>query len=234
MMRITVALKEPVLCRLAAAVAAIGVLASAPALAEVRFLSPGSGEALSPGTIVEVRWTSLCGAAREGRLDESELVLSLDGGRTFPVRVSPELRACASRFLWKVPALPADHARLALRAGAEERDETEAIEVLTSDFRILPDPDGRVEELRRRTAEMWTPFDPSALTAEDLLEQALSAARSEIGVPTALPEAAMPTPSTAPRPGGAANRTSIARVDPASRVSSSSARPAGGHTPLRL
>ncbi len=164
-----------------------------------QFLTPGAGEALAPGAIVEVRWPpSLCAPHSElgeGReIDEAEIVLSLDGGRTFPIRVTPELSPCASRFLWKVPALATAHARLALRAGADDRSETESIEILSAEFRILADPDGRVEQLRRHVAEWWTPVDPGWLGTEGFLERTMGAGREEISLPTGLPEAGAPTP----------------------------------------
>jgi hypothetical protein len=215
--------------------AALAALAPASrALAGDGFLSPGSGESLAPGSIVELRWTSLCSAAPGRDIDEAEIVLSLDGGKTFPIRVTPDLNPCTARYLWKVPALPAAHARLALRAGADERDATESIEVLSADFRILPDPDGRVEQLRRRAAEWWIPSQPAALSAEDLLERTMSAAREEIGLPTLLPEAAIPTSPSALRPSRAATQAAPARLQAAAFLAQSPARHAGSPTPLRL
>lgn len=224
--------------RSAALLTALAALVPASrALAGDGFLSPGSGEALAPGSIVEVRWTSLCSASatKDREIDEAEIVLSLDGGRTFPVRVTPELKPCAARYLWKVPALPSAHARLALRAGSEERDATESIEVLSPDFRILPDPDGRVEALRRRASEWWVPAQPAVLSAEDLLERTMSAARDEIGLPTALSDAAIPTSSSiAIRPERAAAHAAPARLQTAASSVQPPARSAGAPTPLRL
>jgi hypothetical protein len=224
------------LWQLAAYSAVLGFLAPArPASGEERFVAPAAGEVLSPGAIVDVRWTSPCSAPVERKVDEAELVLSLDGGRTFPIRVSPELKACASHFLWKVPALPAAHARLALRTGSEERDATETIEVLSADFRILSDPDGRVEQLRRRAAELWTPSDPALMTADDLLEHSVSGARHEVGNSAALPEAAMPaSPSGAIRPERAATYLEAAGFGQTARAFPALARSAGAPTSLRL
>jgi hypothetical protein len=220
-----------------AALVGLSVLSGSPALlASTPFAAPSAGESLSPGSVVELRWTSPCDDLRRRNLDEAELVLSLDGGRTFPVRVTPELNSCATRFVWTVPALPAAHARLALRAGAEERDASEALVAVSADFRILPDPDGRVEQLRRRAAEWWTPSRPPAATAEDLLERTFAPARPRVSTPFALPEAF--APPTGP---------SAARLEPAANLIASStprvlaavdrpfaARSAGAPTPLRL
>ena len=222
--------------RSAALAAGLAVLAPvARAEATDGFQSPARGESLAPGSIVEVTWTSLCSTAQGRDIDEAEIVLSLDGGKTFPIRVTPELKPCTAKYLWKVPALPAAHARLALRAGADERDATESIEVLSADFRILPDPDGRVEQLRRRAAEWWVPSEPAALSAEDLLEQTMSAAREEVGLPTLLPDAAIPTSSpSALRPSRVAAPAAPSRLQAAALLVSVPARGAGAPTPLRL
>jgi hypothetical protein len=147
-----------------------------------RFLSPARGEALAPGAIVEVRWTSFC-AGRTGRIDEAEIILSLDGGLTFPIRVSQELDPCETRFLWRVPMLATGRARLALRTGSEGFGETERIALTSADFRILSDLDGRVQELYRRAAEWWTPPEATFLTAEDLFGGAMSSAAGRILAP---------------------------------------------------
>jgi hypothetical protein len=220
-----------------AAVAALSALAGAPiALASSPFVAPSAGESLAPGSVVEVRWTSPCDDLRRRDLDEAELVLSLDGGRTFPVRVTPELKSCSTRFVWTVPALPAAHARLALRAGAEERDESEALVAVSSEFRILPEPDGRVEQLRRHAAEWWTPSRPPVATAEDLLNRSFAPARPRVGAPFTFPDAfAPPSGPTAARLERAT--TPIASSTPHSLAvldRSFVARCAGAPTPLRL
>ena len=202
-------------------------------------ISPGSGEALAPGAVVEVRWASLCDAmARPGEkreIDEAEVVLSLDGGRTFPIRVTPELRPCATRFLWTVPALPTVHARLALRAGSEERDATETLEILSGEFRILADPDGRVEKLRRHVNEWWIPPPPVALTAEDLLDRMMSPANGQIAAPVTSFDAALPTtPLSTFRPSRRAAFGLVAVSASGFTDTSSPTRPTGSSTPLRL
>ncbi len=159
-----------------------------------RFLSPSPGESLAPGAIVEVRWASLCQPdGRRAERDEAEIILSLDGGLTFPVRVSSRLSPCETRFLWRVPMLATGRARLAVRSGTEGFGRTERIAFVTGDFRILSDLDGRVQELYRRAAEWWTPPEATVLTAEDLFGGAMSSAEGrmlaacvthEIGAPS--------------------------------------------------
>src|SRR5262249_53176639 len=88
-------------CGIRAAFACAAMLVSAAASAHGKdmFVSPSAGEALSPGAIVEVSWEPICRVAGTPQIDEAEIVLSLDGGRTFPMRVSPELKPCTSKYL---------------------------------------------------------------------------------------------------------------------------------------
>ncbi len=51
-------------------------------------------------------------------VDEMEVLLSLDDGRTFPVRVTREIAAGECRLRWKVPAFATASARLRVRFGA--------------------------------------------------------------------------------------------------------------------
>jgi hypothetical protein len=222
--------------RRAASAAALCVLAAVPAArAASPFAAPAPGESLAPGSIVEVRWASLCGDLRHRGLDEAEIVLSLDGGRTFPIRVTPELSLCSTRFLWTVPSLPAAHARLAVRAGDDERDATETLEIVSADFGILPDPDGRVEQLRRRSAEWWTPSVPPAATAEDLLEHSMSPAHPLVATPFALPEASMaPEGPSSIRPEPVASAAMPILYASSARRRPTTSRTAGASTPLRL
>jgi hypothetical protein len=50
-------------------------------------------------------------------VDELEILLSLDDGRTFPVRVTREIGAGERRVLWEVPAMATGAARLRVRFG---------------------------------------------------------------------------------------------------------------------
>ncbi len=121
-------------------------------------LSIASGASLlEPGSRVLVSWPA--GTPGLG-FDEMELVLSVDGGRTFPVRVTRRIAPSDGGFswMWVVPSLPAPHARLALRAGVDERDEDETVVGLSEDFAIA-DPGqgvGGFQELFRVGAEERT------------------------------------------------------------------------------
>jgi hypothetical protein len=101
---------------------------------------------LEPGSTVLVAWPR--DPARVG-FDEMELVLSVDGGRTFPVRVTRRIAPADVAYPWSVPSLPAAHARLALRAGLVEEGEAEAIVAISPDFAIAPLWGRGAEELFR-------------------------------------------------------------------------------------
>ena len=57
---------------------------------------PGS-QTLQPGQVIVLEWTSV------QEVEELEILLSLDGGRTYPIWISPELAPGDRRFVWHVP-----------------------------------------------------------------------------------------------------------------------------------
>ena len=69
------------------------------------------------GDTIDLAWTRPA-----GEVEEFEVVLSVDGGARYTIRVTPELARYREHFTWKVPAIDAAHARLSVRYG-EERDE---------------------------------------------------------------------------------------------------------------
>lgn len=125
------------------------VHASLPARAS-NFTSPEARARLVAGTAVDVAWMpSRVPAAAE----EMELVLSIDGGRTFPVRVTRELEARSTGVAWRVPNLPSAEVRLALRADLEGHEQ---ILFLSPEFTILADPMARLDLLVAHEGELWT------------------------------------------------------------------------------
>jgi hypothetical protein len=239
------------LARAAFALLAGCALLNAPLRADERstpepFASPARGEILAPGALVEVRWNAECEAgdrdedferdrdAEDGREEnEAELVLSLDGGMTFPIRVSGELSPCASRFTWRVPALPTTQARLGLRTGENERDEEERIEVVSAAFTILLDPERRPETLYARGGEWWIPEAPARRGAEDGLRQTLQGAPTQIGLPVACTDAAAPPAPALPRPSARSARLLAAHAPTLEPSPLSLASAPSAPTPLR-
>lgn len=86
------------------------------------------------GEVVTLRWT-----VRGGAPEELELLLSLDDGRTFPLRVSPQLEGHQRVYRWRVPDVVASAARLRARMGDEQGE----VDGPPSEaFRIEPSDDG--------------------------------------------------------------------------------------------
>lgn len=112
-----------------AAVLAGLALAAAPAEAKrlhlpapdraVRWLAPVAGASLPSGGSVRVAWEPGPAFARLGDVHEWELFLSLDGGRTWSVRLTPHLALERRDLAVELPDLPVPSARLLLRIGDE-------------------------------------------------------------------------------------------------------------------
>lgn len=81
------------------------------------FLQPRGGQVLQAGQWVEVVWTPL-----PPQVEEFEILLSLDDGASFTVRLTPQLDPAIRVFHWRVPNLPTRQARLQLRIGIDHRE----------------------------------------------------------------------------------------------------------------
>ncbi len=123
----------------------IGLLSAAllSAASPVNELS-APGPNLEPGDRVTLSWTA---PELEAGDDEMELVLSLDGGATYAIRVTGRIPAGSSSWAWRVPLLPTMHARLALRAGRDEDDESERLVLVSRPFAIGATPGAAPEPL---------------------------------------------------------------------------------------
>jgi hypothetical protein len=136
--------------------AEVGQAANAPVL-----VSPKAGAEVVAGTVVPIVWRGLQGGlvCPRGMVSEQEIFLSVDGGKTFPYRLTQQLKRpfkplAAATFQWRVPNLPTDEAVLNLRYGCQASAATcLAIgEVegqspqLRSQFRIVAAP-GPIEEV---------------------------------------------------------------------------------------
>lgn len=73
-------------------------------------------DTLRAGDVVVVTWSP------SPRIEECELLLSIDGGRRFPLRISPELEGDAHRYEWRVPNLAVRDAHICLRARVHGRE----------------------------------------------------------------------------------------------------------------
>ena len=107
---------------------------------------------VTAGQTVVLRWSKLPAEA-----EELEIVLSLDGGGSYHVRVSPELEAREREYRWRVPDLPTRHARLMLRMGGEEGERAGA---LSREFLIVHAEGAPRPELGFHEGQFWTGLDP--------------------------------------------------------------------------
>lgn len=114
--------------------------------------SPGRVEApaaeLFAGSEVDVSW---CAVPREAR--EMELFLSLDGGVSYPLRLTPQLAPGVERLRWRVPNLPTAAARLRLRVGIPGLGEVDAEP--SPVFRIIAQGVAPPAPVVLRGGELW-------------------------------------------------------------------------------
>ena len=110
--------------RLACFLAPLALLAAGEAAASPppRLVAPVAGRELTAGSLVAVEWE---GQPPLAEAEEWEAFLSLDGGRTHPLRITPHLDLSVRRFTFRVPPFPTRNARFLLRFGDERHHEVE-------------------------------------------------------------------------------------------------------------
>lgn len=115
---------------------------------KISMLLPKAGEAFSPGQKVKIVWKVDLSPKINLSWCEQEIFLSIDGGKTFPYRITPELSPSLRDYVWTVPNLPTDKAVLDIRFGSEfSQNRFEKSKPQTQMmFRILPSP-SNVEEI---------------------------------------------------------------------------------------
>ncbi len=167
------------------AVLAASVLAAPlPAQAgrdEGRILSPSDGESLVAGQAFEVRWSPL-----PADVEEMEFLLSVDGGRFFPFRLTPRIDPRSGSFVLSVPRIDAASARLRIRFGRNGREiDGES----SATFSILDSPLIPPAPFLRRDGEWWiardgrVPPPPSGISGSATLEAARDAA-AQVALPS--------------------------------------------------
>ena len=86
----------------------------------VTLISPTAGQVLYPGQKVRVEWqTSIPNPIHWPSCEEMELWLSLDGGYTYAVQITPSMDPRTAFFYWIVPNTPTNSALLDIRFGCE-------------------------------------------------------------------------------------------------------------------
>ncbi len=86
---------------------------------DVRLIEPAAQIELRAGSTASLAWEATDTPAS---VEEWEAFLSIDGGLTHPIRLTPHLDRSIQRFTWVVPSLPGAEATLLLRFG-DEHDE---------------------------------------------------------------------------------------------------------------
>jgi hypothetical protein len=175
-------------------------LGSVPgALADVpRLRGPAVGDRLEPESLVEISWSLDRFPSGD---DEWELVLSLDGGRSFPVRVTANLDPATRRVLWRVPALPTDQARLAVRTGSDGEPSEEVPRLIGPSFVIAASVRAPVEELFAVRSEWRTREALTGNSARDSATDLRGAAPDGIYAGSVSEAAALSRSSSAALPG---------------------------------
>jgi hypothetical protein len=125
--------------------------ASATAEIPLRLLAPAGGAVLQAGATATLEWAPLADPAGQERWEEWEAFFSLDGGATYPFRVTPHLDRELRRVTFKVPRFPTRNGRLLLRVGDERR---ELAFELPQRFTIAVPPESRGS---------WLDFHPTTL-----------------------------------------------------------------------
>lgn len=100
------------------------VASAAAAAAPVELTAPRQGTAWLPGATAEVAWKTVGSgfAGLEAPVEEWEAFVSVDGGLSYPFRVTPHLDIDLTRFRFPVPPVASDDVRVLLRFGNERRE----------------------------------------------------------------------------------------------------------------
>jgi hypothetical protein len=79
-------------------------------------ISPSAGQVLTPGQVVRIQWKSNFPGV-DVSMCETELLLSLDGGKTIYSRLIESRNPTVQYFDWTVPNTPTNQAVLDIRFG---------------------------------------------------------------------------------------------------------------------
>jgi hypothetical protein len=97
--------------------------------------TPWKASAAIAGNRLNVFWDSCPSGAREW-----EAFLSLDGGRSFPLRVTPHLSTTIRAFSWPIPWVVAENAKLRIRFGDGSSDREYDV---PGEWSLVPSRDSR-------------------------------------------------------------------------------------------
>lgn len=95
----------------------------------VTWLEPVDGAVVEAGSAIRLAWQPGPDFAQVAWAHEWEIFLSVDGGRTFPRRITPHLDLTRRSVSVEAPLIPAADVRLLLRVGNERREFEQALEI---------------------------------------------------------------------------------------------------------
>ena len=81
-----------------------------------RLISPKAGEVLTPGKVVRIEWTANFPGV-DLSMCETEVLLSIDGGKTIHMQITEQRNPNVQYFDWLVPNMPTNQAVLDIRFG---------------------------------------------------------------------------------------------------------------------
>ena len=82
-------------------------------------ITPRTGQVFYPGQQIRIEWKDTFPSVRYFNGCEMEVWLSLDGGRPFPMCITPILNPKSTSFDWTVPNTPTNAAVMDIRFGCE-------------------------------------------------------------------------------------------------------------------
>ena len=146
----------------------------------VRVVLPDGSRSVAAGRFVEVRWQGL-----PDEVDEMELLLDIGGRTAQRLRLTPQLVATTRFYLWEVPNLPADDARLRLRWGWKGVE----VDGPSSDpFAIHFDAKAPLDSVCFRSGEWWIADHFSTVDRPENGVESSLATQVEEHQPAATPE----------------------------------------------
>jgi hypothetical protein len=130
--------------------------------------SPVNGQQAAAGSLLEISWDADPRALAGRDIEEWEAFLSLDGGRSYRLRLTPHLDVKSRSYSWRIPADLTGEARLLLRVGDERDEYSHEPGIL---FAILPATEAHgaveLEESAAELGESARPGEVGVLAWED-------------------------------------------------------------------
>lgn len=144
-------------------------------------------------------------------VEELELLLSIDGGRYFPLRLTPQIDPRSGSFTWVVPRVAAQAAQLRIRFG-QDGEEIEGEP--GAPFSISVPPLLRPAPFFRREGEWWIAEDGCSVPPAPGVSEAGTLESGTGDNPSAVlpPSGKRVQPNALRRPSAAAGRRSVDRI----------------------